>query len=284
MSSVDQFQSVFRAADKAVFHPNLPQRKRVLIVSDLEGYPAEGLQGRIQGFLGCLGSDVEWSSAAPGSSRSVKELLDVVEENRPDLVCTYRNLHSEAWRWPFSLGVHLDVLTQATEVPVLVLPHPESGEVFDRGLEGTERVMAVTGHLQGDDELVNEAAGMTAKGGTLWLAHIEDEADFERIMGAISKIPSIDTEPARELLRAQLLKEPRDFIKRCRAALAPHLPKMTVEEIVTLGSRVADIKVLVEEHRIQLLVLHTKDNEQLAMHGLAYPLAIELRETPLLLL
>lgn len=284
MSSVDQFQSVFRAADKAVFRTKLPQRKRVLTVSDLEGYSAEGLHGRVQGFLACLGEDVEWFSAAPDSSQSVRELLDLVEQNRPDLVVTYRNLHSEAWRWPFSLGVHLDVLTQATEVPVLVLPHPESGEVFDRGLTGTDRVMAVTGHLQGDDELVNEAAAVVSEGGTLWLAHVEDETDFERIMDAISKVPSIDTESARELLLAQLLKEPRDYIRRCRVGLAPHLPSLKVEEVITLGSRVSDIKDLIEAHDIQLLVLHTKDADQLAMHGLAYPLAIELRETPLLLL
>lgn len=30
--------------------------------------------------------------------------------------------------------------------------------------------------------------------------------------------------------------------------------------------------------------MHTKDEDQSAMHGLAYPLAVELRETPLLML
>ena len=38
------------------------------------------------------------------------------------------------------------------------------------------------------------------------------------------------------------------------------------------------------EHGIDLLVMHTKDEDQLAMHGLAYPLAIELRDIPLLLI
>ena len=33
-----------------------------------------------------------------------------------------------------------------------------------------------------------------------------------------------------------------------------------------------------------LLVMNTKDDEQMAMHGLAYPLAIEVRSIPLLLL
>ena len=38
------------------------------------------------------------------------------------------------------------------------------------------------------------------------------------------------------------------------------------------------------QHEADLLVMHTKDEDQLAMHGLAYPLAIEVRTVPLLLL
>jgi hypothetical protein len=41
---------------------------------------------------------------------------------------------------------------------------------------------------------------------------------------------------------------------------------------------------MVEENEADLLVMHTKDDDQLAMHGLAYPLAIEVRSIPLLLL
>ena len=36
--------------------------------------------------------------------------------------------------------------------------------------------------------------------------------------------------------------------------------------------------------RVDLLVMNTKDEDQLAMHGLAYPLAVELRQIPLLML
>jgi hypothetical protein len=41
---------------------------------------------------------------------------------------------------------------------------------------------------------------------------------------------------------------------------------------------------LITQHHIDLLVFNTKDDDQLAMHGLAYPLAIELRQIPLLML
>jgi len=51
-----------------------------------------------------------------------------------------------------------------------------------------------------------------------------------------------------------------------------------------MGHRLQDYKRLVTEHDVDLLVMNTKDHEQLAMHGVAYPLTVELRDTPLLLL
>jgi len=54
--------------------------------------------------------------------------------------------------------------------------------------------------------------------------------------------------------------------------------------IITTGHHLAEYKRLVEEHRVDLLVMNTRDDDQMAMHGLAYPLAVELRSIPLLLL
>ena len=59
---------------------------------------------------------------------------------------------------------------------------------------------------------------------------------------------------------------------------------LPVEQIVTLGHRLVDCVGLVEENKVDLLVLNTKDTDQLAMHGLAYPLAVEVRQIPLLML
>jgi hypothetical protein len=40
----------------------------------------------------------------------------------------------------------------------------------------------------------------------------------------------------------------------------------------------------VRQSGVELLVINTKDDDQLAMHGLSHPLAIELSDLPLLLL
>ena len=144
--------------------------------------------------------------------------------------------------------------------------------------------MAITDHLTGDSSLVRHAVAFTEPGGTLFLTHVEDDQVFARYIDVISKIPSIDTDSAEATLRAQLLKEPREYIDSCREVLKAAGVERTVEAVVTMGHRLSEYRRLVTEHEADLLVMHTKDKDQLAMHGMAYPLAVELREIPLLLI
>ena len=60
--------------------------------------------------------------------------------------------------------------------------------------------------------------------------------------------------------------------------------EITVEELISMGHHLKTYIDIVKEHQVDLLVLNTKDEDQLAMHGLAYPLAVDLRQIPLLML
>ena len=113
---------------------------------------------------------------------------------------------------------------------------------------------------------------------------MEDEKSFGRFIDTISKIDTIDTDTSRERILAQMLKEPGDYIRSCKEGIATHRPSVRVEEIVTVGGRLAEFRRLIDKYTVDLLVMYTKDADQSAMHGLAYPLAVELREIPLLLL
>ena len=144
--------------------------------------------------------------------------------------------------------------------------------------------MAMTNRLTGDNRLVNYAARYTQDGGTLYLSHVEDDAVFELYMEAISKIASIDTDVARSEIEARLMKDPKDYIESCQVGLSSSAPSLEVESLVTSGHHMQEYRRLIEEHDVDLLVMNTKDEDQLAMHGLAYPLAIELRTIPLLML
>lgn len=285
MTKLDQFESVFRSADKAVFGYEKHSFRRILLVTDLTVTDGSALGEQVRSFLSTIDeSSTAWSSLNRDDFDSVQDLLERVEEHKPDLIVTYRHLHSQAWKWPYSLGEYLDVMTQATSVPVLVLPHPDSDRALSHAIRNTDRVMAITDHLTGDNKLVNMALAFTQTGGTCWLTHVESQPVFERYMSAVSKVPAIDTEVTRESLGEQLLKEPRDFIAACRIAIEAEGLPIKIEEIVAMRRRVDEYRDLITSKEIDLLVLHTKTDDQLAMHGAAYALAVELRSIPLLML
>ncbi len=182
------------------------------------------------------------------------------------------------------MGTHVDLLTQHTGVPVMLLPHPQAERSAEHAIENTDRVMAIADHLTGDHRLVNYAVRFTENDGTLWLTHVENEATFGRYMEVISKIPTIDTDDAREAVREQLLKEPQDYIDGCVEVMHNAGTHVKVEHLVVFGHHLSEYRRLIEQHQVDLLVLNTKDEDQLAMHGIAYALAVELRQIPLLML
>ncbi len=286
MTKVDQFESVFRAAARTVFTPEEVEIGSVLVVSDRDASEADDFAAQARAFLDALdqAENIRWRAVHGGEFETVPDLLEIVEGEHPGLICTYRHLHSESWRWPYTLGEYVDVLTQATTTPVVVMPHPERGEWQEVASRRTNQVMAMTDHLTGDNRLVNHAARYTEEGGTLYLSHVEDDAVFERYMEAISKISSIDTDAARTEIEKRLIKDPADYIESCRSGLSKSAPSLTVESVVTSGRHIQEYRRLIDEHQVDLLVMNTKDEDQLAMHGLAYPLAIELRTIPLLML
>ena len=286
MTRVDQFESVFRSATRTVFEPEPIEIDSVLIVSDSDGSASEEFAARSRSFLDILGQheNIRWVTVSGSDFLTVPDLLERVESERPGLICTHRHLHSESWRWPYTLGEYVDVLTQVTTTPVMVMPHPERPEFQELAGRLPRSVMAITDHLTGDNRLVNYAAHVTQPGGRLLLSHVEDDAIFERYMEVIAKISGIDTDLARQEIQDRLLKDPQDYIESCKEGLARSVPEITVEAMVTSGHHIRVYRRLIEEHEVDLLVMNTKDEDQLAMHGLAYPLAIELRAVPLLML
>lgn len=286
MTNVDQFESMFRSASREVLRHERVNIESVLVVTDRNEQQAKSFGNEIRQFLSVLSADeaTRWRDVSGSEFQTAGELLALVESASPDMICTYRNLHSSAWKWPYSLGGHVDLLTQHTDVPVMLLPHPEAERSAQHALENTDRVMAIADHLTGDHRLVNYAVRLTEQGGTLWLTHVEDEATFARYIEVVSKIPSIDTDEARKAMRTQLLKEPQDYIQGCVEVLRQAGMQVQVEPLVVFGHHLAEYKRLIEQHEIDLLVLNTKDEDQLAMHGIAYALAVELRQIPLFML
>ena len=286
MTRIDQFESVFKSADKPVFRYEPFSVGSPMVLPDLDDEAAESFAVLVGKYAGAGGSrEISAQRVIKGADFStIEECLELIAVGKPDLICTYRGLHSDCWRWGQSLGSYVEVLTQTVSVPVLGFPHPAAAETIPAAEAGCRHVMAMTDHLAGDSRLVNAALFFTPAQGTLHLTNLEDQQVFERYMEAIDKIPSIDSAAARDSVLAQILKEARDYIQSCRTVVEEQELDVEIQETVELGLHVADYKRLAAARDVDLLVMNTKDSGQLAMHGLAYELAVELNDIPLLLL
>ena len=286
MTRIDQFESVFKSADKPVFRYEPFSVGSPMVLTDLDDEAAESFAVLAGKYAGAGGSrEISAQRVIKGADFStIEECLELIAVGKPDLICTYRGLHSDCWRWGQSLGSYVEVLTQTVSVPVLVFPHPAAAETLSAAEAGCRHVMAMTDHLAGESCLVNAALFFTPAQGTLHLTNLEDQQVFERYMEAIDKIPTIDSAAARDSVLAQILKEARDYIQSCRTVVEEQGLDVEIQETVELGLHVADYKRLAAARDVDLLVMNTKDSGQLAMHGLAYELAVELNDIPLLLL
>ena len=286
MTRIDQFESVFKSADKPVFRYEPFAVGSALALTYLDGDGAESFSALVRKYLDASGEEgMPPLQVVRGDEfGSIEECLKIIDRDKPELICTYRGLHSDCWRWGHSLGSYVEVLTQTVNIPVLVFPHPGSAAALSADEDDCSRVMAMTDHLAGDSRLVNAALFFTPASGTLHLSNIEDEQVFERYMAAIEKIPSVDSAAVRENLLFRILKEAQDYIQSCRAVVAEQGLEVEVIEAVELGMHVEDYRQLVVAGEIDLLVMNTREVDQLAMHGLVYTLAVELSDIPLLLL
>ena len=285
MTTINEFESVFKAAAKPVFKAEPIAINNISVVIDTEFEKVPEFVERVEKFLQVVDSSGQGITIKRISGRQFsdeKELVQLIEEQNADLICTYRNLHSGPNLFPYSLGEYVDVLTQATQIPILLIPRPEETEQWH--LINSDRVMVMTDHLSGDSPIVMYGVLFTQSGGELTLTHVEDLQTFERYMEVIGKIRSIDTDVARGEIMEQLLKEPKDFVASCEKGLMQAGIDLKVKSVVTAGKHLFDYKNLIKKHETDLLVMHTKDDDQLAMHGLAYSVSVELRNIPLLLI
>lgn len=281
---IDQFESMFRAAEKPRYQYDPPDLNRVVVLVDTPKDSAKAYAESVRSFL-------ESSNTCPGevqvfgteSFSSIQQMLDVVHAASPDLIATHRHLHLDREELKYSLGAYLDTLTQGTTIPVLVTPSP-STDGTPIPLEIAQDVLVMTDHLLDDPKSINFGVKLVAPGGVVHLCHVEDDAIFQRYMSVIERIPEIDTEEAREAMRAKLLQMPSDYIASCAEVLEAESIPAKINPIVRIGHCIRDYHQLIEEHEGDLLVCNTEHSEQLVIHPMAYAIALEFRHQPLLLL
>ena len=281
MSTIDQFESVFRSAVKPTYEPSSLHFEKVLVVTDLAQSEHKRYREELEPILKHLCPEAELSMTSPEVSSDVSGLIQEIEKCCPHLVITHRHLHSSQ-QHSYTLGDHIEVLTQLTEVPILLFPHHSEwrGDQF----RVPDRVMVLTDQLEDHPQLIDAALSIVQPQGLISLAHIEDEAQFNRYMGFISKIPEIDTETARSSLKKQIVKEAEDFVKVIAQTLEDQELGVSIHSDIRMGHQLKTYVSMVELNRIDMVVMQSKDDDQIAIHGLSYPLAVEVSSLPLLIL
>ncbi len=283
MVDLDQFESQFRAALKTRHHFSRPTIDSVLLVTDLPETEGVNLLDTLKKRLQVLGPHIKWKHTGRESFSAVGDMLGFLVGLAPDLLITYRHLFEADRNLPHSLGTYVDILTQASPTPVLLLPDPKPPRL-EHILSDLDRIMVVTDHIVDHPDLVNWGLRLIEDGGTLELVHVEDDATFARYMDVIAKVQDINTDIARERIHTQLLKEVQDYLDSVTEAIKKTHPKVTVEQHIRFGHAVREYVALAENSKSNVLVFNTKDDDQLAMHGVAYSLAVEFLEKPLLML
>ena len=281
--AIDEFESIFKRSERTLYHYADVSIRKVAVITDGNQFMAAELSSDIKRFLPHLAEQPEWQYVTGDQYHNVNDLLRIMTERKPDLIVTSRCLDESSLVPQHTLGVYVDVMTQTLSTPILLLPGtaPQPHPLGTRACEG---VMVVTDNLAGDDQLVNHAVACTAAKGTIWLCHVEDDVLFRRYVEAIGRIPEINTEQAQELIAEQLVAIPNQYAQSCTEGLKKAGADRTIEQIVEFGHQVNRYRQLVTQYPVDLLVTNTKDKDQLAMHGIAYALSVELTEVAQLLL
>ncbi len=283
---LDEFESLFKSAVKTPYAYEEISLASIALVCDEEEEASLELLKSVQRLAPPLAGHAEarWKVFGRDTFTTVSDLLSGLRDFDADLVIAERNLKLDhADNLIYGLTNYIDALTQVMEAPLLLLPsraHGDTGANYD----APKRVMVETNHLTGDHRLINWGVRFAGPDRSLYLTHIEDGTAFARTIDAISRIPEIDTEIAEQTLHDTLLKLPHDFVLSAKASLQSKFPDLRIEEIVRFGTALSDYESIIDEKKIDLLILNTKEAGQLAMNGLAYAMAVEFKERPLLLL
>lgn len=259
--------------------------RTALLITDLDGDALKDYREAVQAFLDPEFSRESYQITVLGQSdwSNWADLRRHLNDQKPDLIITYRLLRVAHQEIVTSLGVYVDSMTQVTNYPVLLMPNPRLiGIESTPGKLGT--VLVATEHMYADHSLVNFGIRFTPAHQKLLLCHIEDLSTFDYYMKAIEKIPEIDNEVAREKLAEQLTSMPRHYAEAVAAEIEKHQKTLDLESVIEFGHLITNYREMIAREPVSLLVFTTKDDTQLAMHSLGYSLAVEFRNMPILLI
>lgn len=85
MTQIDQFESIFRAADKTLYAYQMPEIRKILVVTDLTVKASEAFLVQLQEFLSVLSvpKEPKWVPVSGKDFKSSADLLKLVKNTNP---------------------------------------------------------------------------------------------------------------------------------------------------------------------------------------------------------
>jgi len=92
MTNIDQFESIFKKADKPRFQLEEVDLDELMVVTDDDQTQTEKFADQVADLLDTtlLEEQITWHKVSGDQHTSVNDLLLHIERIKPDLICTYR--------------------------------------------------------------------------------------------------------------------------------------------------------------------------------------------------
>ena len=277
MLKLDHFASIFRAADKErILIPHI-RISKVLLVTDVDKPESMKAWNKWKSFFPV---DITMEVLDGEESRDISLITKKVKDSQCDIIVSYRCLHTDNWRYPYAVGSYVEVLTQMTDIPVLLFPH-----IYEDQKEYSipKSVLLMSEDLKKEEELLGYASSLCNEESSITLVDLEDTVYLDRILSIISKIPQLDTDMAEKRIREQLQNESLDWVERSKERMAKCSAPPTLHHARLSQSSMSTCIEFVEQSDADMIVLNAKNTDQLSIHGLVYPFMVQFRSLPLLL-
>ena len=110
MSKIDHFESAFRSSIRIQYQPRAFPIRDILVVTDLSAEEDVEFLTQLEPLFSGVTPPPRLTLLPKEQSESLPDLIAEVKSQNPDLICTYRNIHTDHGQYPYTIGDHVEVL------------------------------------------------------------------------------------------------------------------------------------------------------------------------------
>lgn len=285
MPTIDEFESRFRRAIKPLYDYEEISISSVVLVLDGKAISDEDLENIkrcTKAIFGLNDPDLRIETFNISEFTSVVDCIRNIRALNPDLIISERLLGLPDTTLP-SIGAYVDSFSYRVDCPVCIVPFNFLKRNYEK-CEALKNIMVLSESIQGDSKLVNFALNFVSIGTKLVLTDMINGKTFNYYIELVSKIASIETEPAREELQKLIVKMASEFEDDCITKLEEIMPDLAVAKHIDFAYKVQDYLNILNEHKADILIINSRTDEEKNLNTIAHSLAISVTDIPVMLI